>query len=66
MTTKEMVSGIILIVLGALPFLLNIKGFIPDTTKSALSYLIPGGILYQGAIIVIGIFLVYRIRRYRY
>jgi branched-subunit amino acid transport protein len=66
MTAKEKTMGAILIVLGMLPLILKIKGLFPSSTEEILSYIIMGEILYQGILILMGIFLVFNMTRYRY
>ena len=60
---KEKLIGIILIVIGALPFLLKIDSISNVFTgNTVLSYIIPGEIVYQLIIIILGILLVWRSR----
>jgi len=63
MPLKEKFLGAILIIIGALPFLLKIQkiaGFFSN--YKFLSYLTPGEIIYQIVLILIGVFLIWRIR----
>lgn len=61
MAIKEKFIGLLIIVLGILPFLTKIKSV--SENYKFLSYFIPGEILYQAIIIILGILLVWRIRR---
>jgi len=63
MTFKEKSVGIILIIIGLLPFLLNIaiiNNFI--TSFPLVHYLVPGELVYQAVLILLGIFLFYKVR----
>tara|TARA_Y100000310_G_C20627064_1_gene786520 strand:+ start:837 stop:1046 length:210 start_codon:yes stop_codon:yes gene_type:complete len=63
MRIKEKLIGIILIILGALPFLLKVERIgTVFTTNKILSYLTPGELVYQIVIIVLGIALIWSIR----
>ena len=63
MNLKEKLIGIILIILGALPFLLKIEKISSwFTTNKILSFLSPGEIIYQIIIILLGILLIWRVR----
>jgi len=63
MKIKEKIIGIAIILLGVLPFLLKIEkiGTI-FTANKFISYLSPGGIIYQGIIIILGIVLILSVR----
>jgi len=63
MPIKEKMLGIILIIIGALPLLLKIN-FIETFFEKYkfLSYLIPGEIIYQIILILIGALLIWRIK----
>lgn len=63
MAVKNKLIGLILIILGALPFLLKIEsiGTLFEEGK-ALSFIAPGGIIYQIAIIALGVLLIWRMR----
>ena len=58
MTAKEKFIGIILIIIGALPFLLKI----PQVNEVLITYtwILPGEIIYQVAIIILGALLLIR------
>jgi len=62
MPLKEKLLGMILIIIGALPFLLKIDKIADFFTNKFLSYLIPGELVYQIVIIVIGIVLIWTIK----
>jgi hypothetical protein len=63
MKIKEKIIGIILIILGALPFLLKIDKISSTFTKyKFLTYLVPGEIIYQLAIIILGVSLIWTLR----
>lgn len=63
MKLKEKLIGIILIVLGALPFLLKIERIgTTFSTNKILSYIAPGDWIYQIIIIILGISLVLTLR----
>jgi len=63
MPIKEKLLGLILIIIGALPFLLKIDRIAAFFAKyKFLSYIVPGEIIYQIILIVIGILLIWRIR----
>jgi hypothetical protein len=63
MLIKAKIAGIILIIVGALPFLLNIGqvSAIFDKYKF-LSFILPGGFGYQLLIILIGIWLFWKLK----
>lgn len=60
---KEKIIGIVLILVGALPFLLKIKA-VSDffTGNIVLKYIIPGEIVYQILIIVLGVLLIWAVK----
>lgn len=61
MPIKEKLIGIILIIVGAFPLLLKIDIISTAFLKYAfLSYLIPGNIIYQIIIIILGALLIFR------
>jgi len=63
MRVKEKLIGIILVVLGALPFLLKIEKIgTAFTTNKVLSYIAPGEWIYQIIIIILGVLLIWTIR----
>jgi len=62
MAIKEKLIGIILIVVGALPFLLQIESVNQSLPADILSYLAPGEIVYQIVIIALGIWLILKVR----
>jgi len=63
MRFKEKLIGIILIVLGALPFLLKIEKIANFFAKyKVLSYLVPGEWVYQIILIIVGILLIWKVR----
>ncbi len=63
MVFRNKVIGVILILLGALPLLLKIKS-IGDAFASSgfLSWIVPGEIIYQIVIVVLGLLLLIRFR----
>ena len=62
MAIKEKLIGIILIVVGALPFLLQIESVNQSLPADILSYLAPGEIVYQIVIIALGIWRILKVR----
>jgi len=60
MALKEKFIGLILIVLGVLPFLLKIEKI--NSVFSKISFLIPGEIVYQIIIIILGILLIWKLK----
>ena len=62
MAIKEKLIGIILIIVGALPFLLQIESVNQSLPADILSYLAPGEIVYQIVIIALGIWLILKVR----
>ena len=62
MAIKEKLIGIILIVVGALPFLLQFESVNQSLPADILSYLAPGEIVYQIVIIALGIWLILKVR----
>lgn len=70
MTMKNKLIGLILIAVGALPLILKIGSISNSLSKyTFLSYLVPGEILYQAIIIVLGIWCIWtlkpRVEQYR-
>ena len=57
---KEKVIGIILIIIGVLPFLLKIDAL--NNAIGKYTWMLPGAILYQGVLIILGILLLFRFR----
>jgi heme/copper-type cytochrome/quinol oxidase subunit 4 len=63
MAMKEKLIGLILIIIGILPFLLKIKSVSDSLAKyTFLSYLAPGEIIYQLIIIALGVWLIWKRR----
>lgn len=63
MAFKEKLIGILLVLIGLLPFLLKIKAVGDFFTKyTFLSYFAPGEIVYQIIIVVLGVLLLWRIK----
>ena len=63
MTMKNKLIGLVLIIIGALPFLLKIKSISDSLAKyTFLSYLVPGEIVYQIIIIGLGILLIWTVK----
>ena len=63
MLIKAKLAGIVLILVGALPFLLKIGKISTIFDKySFLSFILPGGIGYQILIIAIGIWLFWKLK----
>ena len=63
MNIKDKVIGIILIAIGALPFLLNVEAVDKFFTDyQFLSYILPGEIIYQVVLIILGALLILRFR----
>lgn len=61
MTLKEKGIGLILIIVGALPFLLKIET-IKDSIPGFLIGLIPGEPIYQGLLVILGLLLFFSLR----
>lgn len=61
MTLKEKGIGIILIVVGALPFLLKVNA-IKEAIPTFLTGLIPGEAIYQGLLVILGLLLFFSLR----
>jgi len=63
MRIKEKFIGIVLIIIGALPFLLKTKS-ISDffTQNKVLSFIIPGELVYQIIIIALGALLIWTVK----
>ena len=63
MPLKEKLFGMLLIIIGALPLLLKI-GAVGDffAKYKFLSYLVPGEIIYQLVLIIIGGLLIWKVR----
>jgi len=63
MSFKEKLLGIVLILIGILPLLLKIKAIADSFAKyTFLSYLVPGEVIYQIILILIGILLVWSMK----
>jgi len=60
MAFKEKLVGILLIIVGVLPFLLKIEAL--NTAIGKYTWLLPGGIVYQAVIVVLGVALIWRKR----
>jgi len=61
MTLKEKGIGLVLIIVGALPFLLKI-GTVKDSIPDFLTGLIPGEAIYQGLLVILGLVLFFSLR----
>ena len=60
MALKEKFIGIVIIILGAIPFLFNLEMFSNLLSDyPTVSYLNPGEVIYQAIIIVLGIWLIF-------
>jgi len=60
---KEKIIGLILIILGALPLILKIEKINTPLSKiNFLSYIIPGEMIYQVIIIILGILLIWKLK----
>jgi len=63
MPLKEKTIGLLLIIIGALPFLLKIQAIGDFFDKySFLSYLTPGEVIYQLIIIALGVLLIWTLK----
>lgn len=63
MKIKEKIIGLILIILGALPFLLKIERISTAfLNNKVLSFLAPGEIVYQLVLIILGIILIWKVK----
>jgi len=63
MAMKEKLIGLILIIIGILPFLLKIQSIATSVEKYKLmSYLVPGEIVYQIIIIILGVLLIWTVK----
>ena len=63
MAFKEKIIGVVLIVLGALPFLLGIESINTSLQNYGIATLLnPGEIIYQVIIIILGALLLIRLR----
>ena len=63
MILKAKLAGMILIIIGVLPFFLNIEKFSAFFDKySFLSFVLPGGIGYQILIIIIGAWMIWKVK----
>ena len=58
MTAKEKFIGIIIILIGIFPFLLMISSV--NTALGKYALILPGGIIYQLIIIILGVILILR------
>ena len=56
MAAKEKIIGIVLVVLGVFPFLLNIKAI--GGVLGQYTWLLPGETVYQIALIILGVLLI--------
>lgn len=62
-TMKNKLIGLILIIIGVLPFLLKIQSVSDSLAKyTFLSYLVPGEIIYQIIIIALGAWLIWTVK----
>ena len=59
MNIKPKIIGIIIIIIGALPFLMKLEAI---SNLTFLESITPGSILYQTIVIILGILLVIRLR----
>ncbi|MFW5891479.1 MAG: hypothetical protein ACOCUI_04590 [bacterium] len=59
---KEKIIGLILLIFGAWPFLLKIEQVAAFFSKDVLEWLVPGEIIYQIAIMVLGAMLIWRVK----
>lgn len=59
MSLKEKIIGVLLIIVGVVPLLLKIPSL---KDNQYLNYLIPGDIIYQAILIILGIILLYSIQ----
>jgi hypothetical protein len=60
---KNKLIGLILIIIGILPFLLKIENIATSFEKyTFLSYLVPGELIYQVIIIGLGVLLIWTVR----
>jgi len=63
MAIKQKFIGILLIIMGILPFLLTIKPISDSLSNyTFLTYLNPGEILYQAILIILGILLIWTVK----
>jgi hypothetical protein len=63
MAMKNKLIGLILIIIGILPFLLKIQSIATAVEKySFLSYLVPGELVYQIIIVILGAWLIWTVR----
>lgn len=63
MAMKNKLVGLILIIIGILPFLLKIQSISDSLAKyKFLSYLVPGEIIYQIIIIALGAWLIWTVK----
>tara|TARA_Y100000310_G_scaffold269239_1_gene282303 strand:- start:979 stop:1200 length:222 start_codon:yes stop_codon:yes gene_type:complete len=63
MALKEKLIGLILVIIGALPFLIKIEAIGSKIAEySFLNPIVPGNIIYQGIIIILGLLLVLRLK----
>lgn len=66
MRVKYKFIGILIILMGIFPLIMNVKPIADSFLKyPLLSYLTPGGVVYQFVIILLGILLVWEGRYYR-
>ena len=63
MALKEKIIGLIIIIAGVLPLLLKVEKIANFFAKNKfLSYLVPGEIIYQIIIIILGVLLIWTVR----
>ena len=63
MALKERLIGVILIIIGALPFLLKFEPIGDFFTGSVLEILVPGELIYQLVIVILGALLIWKMTR---
>lgn len=64
MTAKGRIIGLVLIIVGALPFLLKVEAI--NSMIGKYTFLLPGEIIYQAIIIVLGVLLIVGKKRQQY
>lgn len=62
MSAKEKIIGAVLIVIGALPFLLKIKAI--NDAIGSYKWILPGEIVYQIVLIALGVLLIWQKKKY--
>jgi hypothetical protein len=60
MTAKEKIIGILIVLLGALPYLLKIKSI--GSAMAKYTFILPGQLTYQIILVVLGAFLIIEMR----